>query len=74
MPIIWRAFLTDQRGPRVLQGVLSTRTLSLRAASERDRQGQEARDMVRFKMEQSKTGLAGVDMEEALNTTLQGIK
>ena len=36
----------------MLQGVLSTRTLSLRAASERDRQGQEARDMVRFKMEQ----------------------
>ena len=31
---VWKAFLTDQRGPRVLQGVLSMKSLSLRAAGD----------------------------------------
>ena len=45
IPAVWRAYITDQRGPRVLQGILSMRALSLRAATAKVRQTQEAMDM-----------------------------
>ena len=50
-PSIWKAFLADERGPRVLQGVLCSRTLSLRAATDNVRLAQESMDKARFKLE-----------------------
>ena len=54
IPPIWREFLSDQRGSRSLQGVLTTRALSLRAASDKARQAQESRYMAMFKLEELK--------------------
>ena len=47
-----RLFLPDQRDERQLQGVLSDRTLSLRAAASRDKEEQETREVVRYKVEE----------------------
>ena len=52
VPLTWKAFLTDQRGGRKLEGVLSDRTLSLRAAVSRENQEQEARELIRYKVEE----------------------
>ena len=52
IPGVWKAFLTDQRGPRRLNGVLSTRTMSLRGAADKAKKAQEYKDMARYKMEQ----------------------
>ena len=41
VPLTWRAFLTDQRGDRKLEGVLNDRTLSLRAAVSREKQSND---------------------------------
>ena len=46
--------MADQRGPRQLLGVLSTRTLTLRAALSRENEDQEAREIVRYKVEELK--------------------
>ena len=48
---VWKAFLPDQR-PRVLQGVLCSRTLSLRSATDKVRLAQESMDKARFKLEE----------------------
>ena len=45
-------FLADQRGARLLQGVLTDRSLSLRAATSRDRADQEVKQMIRFNIEE----------------------
>ena len=45
-------FLADQRGARLLQGVLTARSLSLRAATSRDIADQEAKQMIRFNVEE----------------------
>ena len=37
VPVTWKVFLLDQRGDRKLQGVLSDKRLSLRAAGDRDK-------------------------------------
>ena len=52
VPPTWRSFLTDQRGPRLLQGVLNSRTLSLRAGTCRERQEMETREMIRYRLEE----------------------
>ena len=51
IPLTWMAFLSDQRGERQLQGVLHDRTLSLRAAGIREREEQEAKEIIRYKVE-----------------------
>ena len=52
VPLTWRVFLDDQRGPRALQGVLSTRTLTLRTAKHKDREDQEATEVLRYRVEE----------------------
>ena len=52
VPPTWRSFLTDQRGPRLLQGVLNSRTLSLRAGTCRERQDMETRERIRYRLEE----------------------
>ena len=44
--------MNDQRGSRQLHGVLGSRTLTLRAATSRERQDQETRELVRYKLEE----------------------
>ena len=44
-------FLADQRGARKLQGVLTERNLSLRTAASRERVDLEAKQVLRFKLE-----------------------
>ena len=46
------AFLTDQRTERQLQGVLHDRTLTPRAAGNREKEDQIARDTIRYKVEE----------------------
>jgi hypothetical protein len=46
-------FLTDQRGARVLEGVLNKRLLSLRSAMPREREDLQTREIVRFKVEEA---------------------
>ena len=53
MPLTWKLFLEDQRGQRKLQGVLSDKTLSLRAASNRALADQELKQIIRFKLEEN---------------------
>ena len=48
VPITWRVFLNDQRGPRLLQGVLSERSTTLRSASTRAREEKETREVLRY--------------------------
>lgn len=48
VPLTWKAFLADQRGDRVLEGVLRPRTLSLRSAQEKEREELESRERVRL--------------------------
>ena len=48
---VWKAFLADQRGPRVLQGALCSRTLSLRSTTDKVRLAQESLDKARLKLE-----------------------
>ena len=71
IPSIWKAFLNDQRGPRVLEGVLSSRKMSLRAATDQAKQVQEFRDMARFKMEQVQ-GAEGAQPESLPGSARQG--
>ena len=52
VPPTWRAFLTDQRGPRQLLGVLNSRTLTLRANNSKERQDSETRELLRYKVEE----------------------
>ena len=52
VPLTWRAFLADQRCDRQLQGVLNDRTLSLRAAGNREKEDQMARETIRYKIEE----------------------
>ena len=52
IPLTWLAFLSDQRGERQLQGVLNDRTLSLRAAGIREKEEQEAKEIIRYKVEE----------------------
>ena len=54
VPITWKIFLNDQRGPRKLDGVLSYRTLSLRAASNRELADQELKQTIRFRLEETR--------------------
>ena len=53
MPVTWKVFLADQRGPRRLTGALTDRALSLRTGR-RDltREEMEARELVRWKAEE----------------------
>ena len=44
--------MNDQRVSRQLHGVLGSRTLTLRAATSRERQDQETRELVRYKLEE----------------------
>ena len=52
VPLTWRAFLADQLCDRQLQGVLNDRTLSLRAAGNREKEDQMARETIRYKIEE----------------------
>ena len=52
VPPTWRQFLTDQRGVRQIQGVLSEGALTLRHAHNREREKKESREAVRYKVEE----------------------
>ena len=55
-PLTWKVYLADQIGLRKLVGVLSDRSLSLRAAAslEFSKEELEARERVRLKVEQER--------------------
>ena len=52
VPITWKIFLNDQRGPRKLNRVLSSRTLSLRASSNTELADHELKQTTGFKLEE----------------------
>ena len=67
MALIWSAFLTDQRGPRKSQGVMNSR--SLRTVTESNLKIQEAKDMVRYKMEDLRREEKAMEKEDAVIQT-----
>ena len=51
VPVSWREYLADQRGPRQLDGVLSDRALTLRAADKRGLSKDELEAVKRSRVE-----------------------
>ena len=67
IPTLWKEFISDQRGPRLLKGVLSSRNMSLRTATDKTRQAQEYKDRIRFKLEESYRDQQIEKLKEATN-------